>query len=205
LAKKKTSLPPMRPPASTIAEFPAPPPPGSRTPSTRPKTRDPLDVVREAIGELDFLESAQAASSICCSALALGLGAKAVIIHAHDTGKKEIRVVAAHGPKADVLLGKAALVEDDVVASTVIVGSSSMRLMIDPDVGLPRRSPERLKAVGAQRMVIAVPAFVKKRVVAILEIVDPKESAATAVEPAAEFAARELARFLERRKKKTEA
>jgi hypothetical protein len=171
-------------------------------PSITPKMRDPLDVVREAIGELDFLETAQAASSICCSALALGLGAKAVIIHAHDSTKREIRVVAAYGPKSDVLVGKAALVEDDVVASTVIVGSAPMKLMIDPDAGLPRRSPERLKAIGASRVVIAVPAFVKKRIVAIVEIVDPKESAATAVEPAAEYAAFQLARFLERRKMK---
>ena len=93
--------------------------------------------------------------------------------------------------------------EDDVVASTVIVGSAPMTLTIDPDVGLPRRAPERLKAIGATDLVVAVPAFVKKRVVAIVEIIDPSESAATAVEPAAEYAALQLARFLERRKKKT--
>jgi hypothetical protein len=194
----------MRPRAATIGEFPAPPPPGSRTPSHRPASRrDPLEIVREAIGELDFLDSAHAASSICASALALGLGARAVVIHAHDASKKEIRVVAAHGPKSDVLVGKAALVEDDVVASTVIVGEAPMTLTIDPDVGLPRHAPERLKAIGATESVVAVPAFVKKRVVAIIEIIDPKQSAGTAVEPAAEYAAIQLARFLERRKKKT--
>jgi hypothetical protein len=193
----------MRPRAATIAEFPAPPPPGSRTPSHRPARREPLDVVREAIGELDFLDSAHAASSICASALALGLGARAVVIHAHDASKKEIRVVAAHGPKSDDLVGKAALVEDDVVASTVIVGEAAMTLTIDPEVGLPRHAPERLKAIGATQRVVAVPAFVKKRVVAIIEIIDPKESAATAVQPGAEYAATQLARFLERRKKKT--
>lgn len=194
----------MRARAATIGEFPAPPPPGSRLPSMRPGAgkRDPLDVVREAIGELDFLDSAQAASSICCSALALGLGAKAVVVHAHDAGKKEIRVVAAHGPQSDVLVGKAALVEDDVIASTVIVGNASMTLMIDPEVGLPRRAPERLKAIGATRTVVAVPAFVKNRVVAIIEIVDPSDGAATAVQPAGEYAARTLAHYLEQRKKK---
>lgn len=164
--------------------------------------RDPLDVVREAIGELEFLDSASAAASICCSALALALGAKGVIIHAHDASKREIRVVAAHGPKSDALVGKAALVEDDVVASTVIVDAAPMTLTIDPIVGLPRRAPERFKAIGASEAVLAFPAFVKKRVVAILEIIDPKEGARTAVEPAAEYAALQLARFLENRKKK---
>ena len=194
----------MRARAATIGEFPAPPPPGSRLPSMRPNAsrRDPLEVVREAIGELDFLETAQAASSICCSALALGLGAKAVVVHAHDAGKKEIRVVAAHGPKSDVLVGKAALVEDDVVESTVIFYGAPMTLTIDPDVGLTRRAPERLKAIGAKNSVHAAPAFVKNRVVAIIEIIDASEGAATAVEPAAEYAARTLARYLEQRKKK---
>lgn len=191
----------MRERASTIAEFPAPPPAGSRLPSHRPTMRDPLEVVREAIGELDFLDGAHAAASICCAALALGLGAKGVIIHAHDSNTKEIRVVAAHGPKGESLVGKGALVEDDVVASTVIVGSSAMTLVIDPEVGLPRKAPERLKAMGASRAVVAVPAFVKKRIVAIIEVIDAKESVATAVEPAAEYAAFTLARFLERRKK----
>lgn len=193
----------MRARAPTIGEFPAPPPPGSRLPSSRPtKMRDPLDVVREAIGELDFLDSAHAAASICCSALALGLGAKAVVIHSHDSSGKEIRVVAAHGPKSEDLVGKAALVEGDVIASTVVVGSAPMTLVIDADIGLPRNAPERLKAIGATRSVVAVPAMLKKRVVAIVEIIDAKESAATAVEPAGEYAAVQLARFLERRKRK---
>jgi hypothetical protein len=165
--------------------------------------RDPLEVVREAIGELDFIDSAQGAASICCSALALALGAKGVVIHQHDSARKEIRVVAAHGPRCESLVGKAALVEDDVIASTVIVGSASMRLVIDPETGLPRRAPERLKAIGAMRAVVAVPAFVKKRIVAIIEVIDAKDAVQDAVEPAAEYAASTLARFLENRKKKS--
>jgi hypothetical protein len=106
-------------------------------------------------------------------------------------------------PSADSLVGKAALVEDDVIASTVIVGSASMRLVIDPETGLPRRAPERLKAMGARRCVVAVPAFVKKRIVAIIEVIDAKDSAEHAVEPAADYAASTLARFLENRRKKS--
>jgi len=161
-----------------------------------------LEVVREAIGELEFLDTASGAASICCSALALGLGAKGVVIHAHDSSKGEIRVVAAHGPKSESLVGTVALVENDVIASTVIVGTAPMTLTIDSKVGLPRRAPERLKTIGAAESVVAVPAFVQKRVVAIVEVIDAKEGAATAVEPAAEYAALQLARFLERRKKK---
>lgn len=193
----------MRPRAGTLAEFPAPPPPGSRTPSNRPHasaSRDPLEIVREAIGELEFFDSPQAAAAVCSSALTLGLGARAVVIHAHDARRKEIRIVAATGPGSESLTGMAALVEDDVVAATVVVTSASMTLVIDPTVGLPRRAPDRLKALGATRTVVAIPALVKKRVVAIIEVVDAKESAATAVEPAGEYAAIQLARFLVARK-----
>jgi hypothetical protein len=216
----------MRPRAPTIGEFPAPPPAGSRTPSKPPhraasmrpsagameaassatprKERDPLDIVREAIGELDpdFIDSAQAAAGICASALKLALGPRAVFIHAYDNGSKEIRIVAANGPKSEELMGKAALVEDDALAAMVTVSQGPTILSIDPEVGLPRRAPERLKAVGAQNAVVAVPAMLKKRVVAIIEIVDAKESAASAVEPAAEYAALQLAKFLEERRKK---
>ena len=67
-------------------------------------------------------------------------------------------------------------------------------------LNLPRTAIVRIALILF--LIATVPAFVKKRVVAIIEIVDPKESAATAVEPAAEYAALQLARFLERRKKK---
>ena len=194
----------MRPPAGTLVEFPAPPPPGSRIPSRPPhgskQPRDPLDVVREAIGELDFLDNPQAAAAVCSAALALGLGARGVIIHAHDARANEVRIVAANGPSCDALVGKAALVEDDVIASTVIANAAPMTLVIDPIVGLLRHAPGRLKAIGATRAVVAMPALVKKRVVAIIEVVDAKESAATAVEPAAQYAAIQLARFLVSRK-----
>jgi len=207
----------MRPRANTLGEFPAPPPAGSHVPAdpadaaraeeeTEPtplvtmkapsQKRDPLDVVREAIGELEYFDGANLAAAICAAALALGLGARAVIIHALDAKKNEVRIVAAKGPQETELIGARVLVQDDVVASTVVDSGRPMTLVIDPNTGLPRHAPDRLRAVGATRAVVAVPALVKKRVVAIIEVVDAAEGAATAVEPAAEYAGIQLARFL---------
>ena len=211
--KKTNTVPPMRPRAETITEFPAPPPPGSRTPSKPPpkhakqakaakKPRDPVEVVREAIGELAVFDEPRSAAAVCSAALALGLGARAVVIHAYDAREREIRIVAANGPKAASLVGKAAPAERDIIASTVIANAAPMTLIIDTDDGLPRRAPERLHLVAAARTVVAVPALVKKRVVAIVEVIDAKESVATAVEPAAAYAADALAQFLVARKKR---
>ncbi len=203
----------MRPPAGTLADFPAPPPPGSNTPDGIPAhapsapssaagARDPLEVAREAIGELTFLDDARLAASICCGALVLALGARAVIIHAHDARAKQLRVVAANGPATESLIGKTTRVDDDVVASTVVMMGKPMTVKIDPEVGLPSHAPERFRVVGVERAIVATPAVVKKRVVAIVEVIDARGAAATAVEPAAEYAGLALARFLVELKKR---
>lgn len=214
--KKTNTVPPMRPRAETITEFPAPPPPGSRLPSKPPpkqakqakqgkpakKPRDPVEVVREAIGELAVFDEPRSAAAVCAAALALGLGARGVVIHAYDAREREIRIVAANGPKGASLVGKATPAERDIIASTVIANGAPMKLIIDTDDGLPRRAPERLHVIGASQTVVAVPALVKNRVVAIVEVIDAKETAATAVEPAADYAASALAQFLVARKKR---
>lgn len=197
----------MRPRAATIGEFPAPPAPGSRTPSMPPRSaavpaRDPLDVVIEAIGELDLFDSAQTAAKIACDALALGLGARAVVIHVYDSRVRELRAVAASGQDTAALVGVKTKVDDDVIASTVIENATTMTLKIDPEVGLPRHAPERLRTLATKRAVVAMPALVKKRVVAIIEIFDASERATDVVEPAAEYASTQLARFLESRMKR---
>lgn len=201
LAKKKKK-------SITLTEFPAPPPAGSRTPSNAPKSapqsavkaRDPLEVVREAIGELDFIGSSQTAAAVCCAALRLGLGARAAVIHAHDPRTREMRVVAANGVGGDALAGMKTKVDDDVIASIVVESAAPMTLAIDPSVGLPRHAPERLKTIGATRSVVAVPAIVKNRVVAIVEVVDPTENPAN--DAATQYAAMQLATFLESKTKR---
>jgi hypothetical protein len=208
LAQKRNVPTPVRPRATTIADFPAPPPPGSKTPArpptAAPKPRDPLEVAREAIGELAFFADSRIAAEVCCAALMLALGASAVVIHSYDARARQIRVVAAKGRNAESLIGQVAGVDDDVIASTVIMNAAAMTLRIDAAVGLPHHAPERLRVVGASRVVVATPAIVKSRVAAIVEVVDAKESAATAVEPAAEYAGLALARFfVTKNKKKT--
>ena len=112
-----------------------------------------------------------------------------------------MRVVAASGAGTDGLVGSSARVEDDLVASTVIGTCAPLTWSLVPG-GLPRGAPVRLAQVGAARAVVAVPAIVRSRVVAIVEVVDAKESADPAVEAAARYAGSTLADFLVARKQR---
>jgi hypothetical protein len=67
-------------------------------------------------------------------------------------------------------------------------------LFIDGD--LPRVAPERLRAVGAAKTLLATPAIANGEVVAMVEIVDASEANAAVVEKAVAHAASQLAAFL---------
>lgn len=167
-----------------------PPPP----PRAKKARRDPLEVAREAIGELGYLATAAQAASVCAAAVAKALGARAVIIHTHDPRTSEIRIVGAAGAKSAALVGAAALVEDDFVASTVVWNKKPMKMFIDGT--LPRVAPERMRAVGASRSLVAAPASAKGDVLAMIEVVDPEEKVAAKVEAVVDYAAKALAAFL---------
>lgn len=161
--------------------------------------RDALDVVKEAVGELEYFATPWQAAGVCAQALEKALGARAVIIHTYDAGTTELRVVAARGPKADVLLGASALVEDDFVGSTVVANRRPMTMLVDGD--LPRVAPERLRAMGAAKSLIASPAIGGGEVVAMIEVLDATEANAATVEKAIAHAATQLAAFLVAKKK----
>jgi hypothetical protein len=156
--------------------------------------RDALERVKEAVGELEWFATPWQAAGVCAQALEKALGARAVLIHTYDARTTELRVVAAQGPKADVLLGASALVEDDFVGATVVANRKPMARFIDGD--LPRVAPERLRAVGAAKTLLATPAIANGEVVAMVEIVDASEANAAVVEKAVAHAASQLAAFL---------
>lgn len=188
------------PPAPRRSSTP-PPMPAKRAPAkvtALPKKIDALDLVKEAVGELEWFATPWQAAGVCAQALTKALGARAVIVHTHDARTTEIRVVAATGPKADVLLGASALVEDDFVGSTVIANGKPMSMFIDGE--LPRIAPDRLRAMGAAKSLVATPAMARGEVVAMLEVVDATADAAT-VDKAIAHAAAQLAAFLVAKKK----
>lgn len=156
--------------------------------------RDALERVKEAVGELQYFATPWQAAGVCAQALLKALGARAVIIHTYDTRSTELRVVAAQGPKADLLLGASALVEDDFVGSTVVANKKPMSMFIDGD--LPRFAPERLRAMEATKSLVASPAIVKGEVVAMIEVVDAGEANAPVVEKAIAHVATQLGAFL---------
>jgi hypothetical protein len=160
--------------------------------------RDPVDLVKEAIGELEYFSTPWQAAGICAQALAKALGARAVMIHTHCSRTTEIRVVAAVGPKSDVLLGASALVEDDFVGSTVVANRKPMTMFIDGE--LPRIAPDRLRAVGAARSLVTTPAIAQNDVVAMIEVVDA-ETTSDRTDRAMSYAAKQLATFLTSKKK----
>jgi len=152
-----------------------------------------VEKVREAIGELELLASTWQAAGVCCAALARALGARAVIIHAHDPAKSEIRIIATWGDPADGLMGASALVEDDFLASTVICNGKPMTMPVEGQ--LPRLAPDRLRAMGASKSVVAAPVTVGTEVRAMIELVDANGASVT-IGAAVDYASAQLGRFL---------
>jgi hypothetical protein len=199
--KPATRPPPSKPISQVIAKpvrASTAPPPVRIALQVAPKItllkRDAVERVKEAVGELEYFATPWQAAGVCAQALEKALGARAVIIHSYDARTTELRVVAAQGPKADVLLGASALVEDDFVGSTVVANQKPISVFIDGD--LPRIAPERLRAMGAAKSLLSAPAIAKGEVVAMIEVVDATEANPAVVEKAIAHVASQLGTFL---------
>jgi len=70
-----------------------------------------------------------------------------------------------------------ALVEDDFLASTVICNGKPLTMPIDGE--LPRLAPDRLRAMGAAKSVMAAPVTVGTEVRAMIELVDASGASVT--------------------------
>lgn len=176
------------------------PPPESRVvvrPAREPSALDPMDVLFDGIYELNFLDTAVEAADVCASALAKALRARAVVIHAHDLARRELRAIGAHGVSPSEILFTTEPSDDDLVASAVICNGAPVTMRFDGE--LPRLAPKRLGMVGAPRTLVAVPALSWGRCVAVIEIIDADERVAARVADSAAYVAERLAEFLSER------
>jgi hypothetical protein len=207
----RVRLPPMRPRSTTLVSWPAPP---ARGAVSRPLGQDDEhDEHDDLDGEVVLALSrrrepseppvsetrlcarapdarAQAAT-VAAASLVAGLDARAVIVHAHDPGTHELRVVGVWGENVATLLGEAEVSDDDFVASTVIGNGHPMTMLLGG--GLPRVAPRRLAVVGAERSLFALPILSEGVCVGLIEVVDVDPSLTARVAKACAAVAESLA------------
>ena len=191
-----------------IAPMPLPqiaapePPPESRVQVAQPRPRlesmlDPSEALFDGMYELNYADSQWSAARLCATALGKALGARTVIVHAHDLATHELRAIGVHGEGEFDLLGSSDGSDDDLVASAVICNEKPVTMRFDGE--LPRLAPRRLGIIGAPRVVVAVPAMAWGRCVAVIEIIDADERLASRVADSAAYVAERLAEFLSHR------
>jgi len=172
-----------------IPEFPRPP----RAPEIG-SAPDPTDILFDAVYELNFASSAWEAAGMCAETLARALGARTVVIHAHDLETHQLKAIGASGDADIDIMGMSESSDDDLVASAVIVNQKPLTMRFDGE--LPRIAPHRLHLVGAPRTIVAVPAIAWGRCLAIIEIIDADERYDGRVADSAAYVAERLAEFL---------
>jgi hypothetical protein len=155
---------------------------------------DPSEALFDGMYELNYADSQWQAARLCASALGRALGARTVIIHAHDLATRELRAIGVHGEGEFDVLGSSDPSEDDLVASAVICNEKPVTMRFDGE--LPRLAPKRLGMIGAPRTLVAVPAMAWGRCVAVIEIIDADERFASRVADSAAYVAERLAAFL---------
>src|SRR6185295_7608449 len=129
-----------------IPEFPRP----ARVPEIG-SAPDPTDILFDAVYELNFASSAWEAAGMCAATLARALGARTVVIHAHDLERRQLKAIGASGDGDIDIMGMSESSDDDLVASAVIVNQKPLTMKFDGE--LPRIAPHRLHLVGAPRTI----------------------------------------------------
>ena len=155
---------------------------------------DPSEALFDGMYELNYADTQWQAARLCAEVLGRALGARTVIIHAHDLVSRELRAIGVHGDGEFDLLGMADGSDDDLVASAVICNEKAVTMRFDGE--LPRLAPKRLGMIGAPRTLVAVPAMAWGRCVAVIEIIDADERLASRVADSASYVAERLAEFL---------
>jgi hypothetical protein len=184
-------------PVQTFAPVQATGPIQPTEPMKKPKLEsmlDPSEALFDGMYDLVYADSQWQAARLCASALGRALGARSVIVHAHDLVTHELRAIGVHGDGEFDVLGSSDLSEDDLVASAVICNQKAVTMRFDGE--LPRLAPRRLGMIGAPRTLVAVPAMAWGRCVAVIEIIDADERFAGRVADSAAYVAERLAAFL---------
>jgi hypothetical protein len=179
------------------ARLPADEEPASGIRSVSPSIPDPLDILFDAVYELEFADSPESAALVCAKALQDALLAKAVVVHSHHLTRREIRVIGAVGPSASQVLGTVEPGEDDFVASTAICNGKPLTMTFHGE--LPRLAPARLSTLSASRSLVAVPILAWNRCVALIEVIDADDDYASRVADAVAYVGERLAEFLAER------
>ena len=196
LARKATTIPPPPPsshvaPKAKVDAVVVPPHDPLPKISSAP---DPTDILFDAVYELNFASSTWEAAGMCAETLARALGARTVVIHAHDLERRELKAIGASGDGDFEIMGTSGSVDDDLVASAVLCNQKSVTMKFDGE--LPRMAPMRLHSVGAPRSVVAVPAMAWGRCLAIIEVIDADERYDGRVADSAAYVAERFAEFL---------
>ncbi len=189
---------------------PPPPPPAELSPADaepvstivtkkepRPSAPDPTDILFDGLYELNFVDTPWQAADVCAATLAAAVGARAVVIHAHDLVRREIRAIGVFGPNAHEVLGAIEPSEDDFVAQAAICNQKPLSMRFEGE--LPRLAPKRLATVGAVRSLVAVPVLAWGRCVALIEVVDADDVHVERVTDSIAYVAERLAEFLRER------
>lgn len=155
---------------------------------------DPTDLLFDVLYELNFVHTATNAATVCAEALARALGARAVLVHMHDVDQGDIRIIGVHGPRTMALVNTTEKIDDDLVGAPVSCNAKPVTMTFDGE--LPRSAPRRLRVIGVNRNLVAVPAMIWNRLVAMIEVIDPDERLASRAADAASYVAKRLAEYL---------
>jgi hypothetical protein len=153
--------------------------------------RDPLAILATHLADLESARTAWQAAGVCASSLANALGARAVMIHLHDPGAGEIRIIGVEGPNAHELLGSVTPSGDDFILTTLLANRRPTVMRFDGE--LPRVAPGRLSVVGAAESLVATPVVASGECIAVVEIVDADERVGDRVKDACDVVAERLA------------
>jgi hypothetical protein len=155
-----------------------------------------MAALRRSLERLDQQATPWQVAGTCAVAMATVLDAPAVVIHQHDARTGELRVIGIHAPNGGDLLGSTASIDDDFVATTVLVNEKPLMLRFEG--APPRFLGERHRRIGASRSLGAVPFMIADECMAILEVLDVAEARRPAIVAACKLVAEPLLRALER-------
>jgi hypothetical protein len=210
----RVSEPPRLRKTGSIVSLPPPPPPSVAPPTprvppsalrasldedmedTRPmpkRTREDFLSIQRLGAALDELEEAATPWQVatkCASAMADALHAHAIVIHHHDSSRRELRSIGVFGPNAGDLLGMTTSVDDDYVATAVLTNKKPLMLQLDG--ALPRFVPDRHRVLGSSRSLAAFPVIRAGNCMAILELVGVAEEGRQRIADACELVAQKL-------------